>query len=64
MNTETGEIRKFNTVEEMSEAIATGNWVALGKKPRASCKKCYGRGYIGKNDAGKYVPCSCVKPIR
>lgn len=27
-----------------------------------SCKKCYGRGYIGKNlTTGKLVPCKCVK---
>lgn len=64
MNVNTGEIRTFETADAMSEAIATGNWVALGKTPKASCKRCYGRGYIGRNDQGKFVPCNCVKPNR
>ena len=34
----------------------------LGNMPKASCRKCYGRGYIGKDlKRNQYIPCSCVK---
>jgi hypothetical protein len=34
----------------------------LKKKPSSSCKKCYGRGYSGKNTTDfTYIPCSCLK---
>ena len=32
-------------------------------KPKSSCLKCYGRGYIGKNQDEQYVACKCCKPI-
>ena len=60
MDDRTGEIREFPTQEEAQKA---GFNVPLGSKPKASCRKCYGRGHVGQNDDGKYVPCSCVKPI-
>jgi len=29
--------------------------------PKANCKKCYGRGYIGRDSVSKApVPCSCI----
>jgi len=37
--------------------------LAGGLTAKASCKKCYGRGYVGKNDRGKLVPCRCVKVV-
>lgn len=61
MNVETGEIRVFPSKDELQAAIHTGKWVQLGKRPKANCKHCYGRGHIGVNDAGLYVPCGCVK---
>ena len=64
MNVETGEIKTFKTEDEFQVAMRTGNWIALGRKPKASCKKCYGRGHVGQNDAGRFVPCSCVKVVR
>jgi hypothetical protein len=33
----------------------------LIKKPRSNCKKCFGRGYSGRNKKElSYFPCSCV----
>ena len=65
MNVDTGEIRRFASHDMLQEAILTGNWIPLGKAPKPSCKKCYGRGHVGRNvDTGKYVPCSCVKPLK
>jgi hypothetical protein len=34
----------------------------LKKRPSQSCKKCYGRGYTGKNVTDfTYIPCSCLR---
>ena len=57
MNINTGEIKENPTPQDLQ----SGNYVMLGGIPKTSCKKCYGRGYIGKNDAGKYIICQCVK---
>lgn len=36
----------------------------LLKKPKDSCKKCYGRGYFGYEPKLKYYPpCSCLKKL-
>ena len=43
---------------------------ALTKKPKPSCAKCHGRGFIGTMDVQEpgravekvKVPCKCVKP--
>lgn len=65
MNTKTGEVRTFNKFDEFQEAMKTGNWVRVGRKPKASCSKCYGRGHVGRNvDTGKYMPCSCVRVVK
>ena len=64
MDVKTGEIREFTTESEFQRAMKSGNWIALGKWPKPSCRKCYGRGHIGQNDRGEYVPCSCVKPVK
>lgn len=58
MNPDTGEIRKFETLDE---AFKKGFIIPVNGLPKKSCRKCHGRGYIGKNDQGKYVPCSCVR---
>lgn len=60
MNPNTGEIRAFMT---QAEAELKGYTIPLGREPKSSCNKCYGRGYDGINDEGQYVPCSCTKPI-
>lgn len=58
MNPQTGEIKGFQT---WKDANAEGYTIRLKRKPRSNCKKCYGRGHIGINDQGKYVPCSCTQ---
>lgn len=46
-------------IETMSNTGVT--YKALKRMPKASCRKCYGRGYIGKDlKTNQYVPCSCV----
>lgn len=54
----------FELAEDAHRAIAAGDWAYFGKKPKSSCKKCYGRGYQGVNDLGKYVVCPCVRSTR
>ena len=56
MNLDTGEIREF---QSQAQAELAGFLQPLTDKPKPSCKKCFGRGYIGINDNGKYVPCTC-----
>lgn len=58
MNPDTGEIREFASQEE---ATAAGFTVPLKCKPKPSCKKCYGRGWIGTNDSGQHVACVCTQ---
>ena len=60
MNPKTGEIREFESVETAHKA---GFTVPVQGKPKASCKKCYGRGWIGTNDKKEKVPCTCVKLV-
>ena len=32
-------------------------------KPKENCKKCHGRGYIGRHaDSGEPIACSCIFP--
>lgn len=57
MNPKTGEISDFESQEEARKA---GFTIPLKRKPKASCRKCYGRGYTGTNDAGEKVACVCV----
>lgn len=31
--------------------------------PKPSCKKCHGRGYVGRyHDSGEPIPCTCIFP--
>lgn len=62
MDTTTGQIKTFKDAEELSKAIASGDWVKLDKMPNPKCTRCYGLGHTGRNlNTGKYVPCRCVK---
>ena len=45
---------------EIEKAVVTGDWVRLSELAKKDCKKCYGRGYIGTDEQGNKVPCSCV----
>ena len=39
--------------------------IELGSKPKKSCRKCYGRGFIGRDfNTKQVIPCSCTKPKR
>ncbi len=58
MNPTTGEIKEFPTQEAARNA---GFTLPLQKEPARSCKKCYGRGHVGRNDEGQFVPCSCTQ---
>lgn len=68
MDTATGEVRQFESDEELRAAqrvrarrgipplMPVKNWPA-----KASCRKCHGRGHVGKDvRTGLFVPCRCV----
>lgn len=61
MNPETGEIKEFQSMEE---ARKQGFTVPLKCPPRPNCRKCFGRGWEGTNDAGFKVPCTCTQRSR
>jgi hypothetical protein len=51
----------YNVLVEDFKLLSDGQ-LPLIKKPSSSCKKCYGRGYSGKNSLDfTYIPCSCLK---
>jgi hypothetical protein len=57
---EKGEITPFQSMQ----AIAKQNGYDINE-PKNSCKKCYGRGYIGKDSVTKMpLPCSCIYPVK
>ena len=58
MNPVTGEIEEFKT---WLEAEREGYAIALKREPNPKCHKCYGCGYVGKNDQGRFVPCTCTQ---
>lgn len=44
------------------KAAAEGMGFAL-QDPKPNCKKCHGRGYLGrKADTGEPIPCTCIFP--
>ena len=65
MNVRTGEFKE-------KEVMVLGTDVEVNRKPKSSCKKCYGQGYIGRATQdgrrrgkiiivkGNLVPCRCV----
>jgi hypothetical protein len=39
---------------------SAANFVELRGEPDPNCRKCFGRGHVGKNlTTGLFVPCSC-----
>ena len=62
MDVTTGKIKVFESDDELQKAMHTGNWVQLARLPNPNCKRCYGRGHVGRDvSTGLYVPCRCVK---
>ncbi len=60
MNVETGEIKEADKIT--LEEIVSDKWKELGMRPNPGCKKCHGRGYIGRNVlTNKIIMCQCVK---
>ncbi len=60
MNTDTGEIREF---ESMAAAKRAGFTRTVKRMPVSGCKTCHGRGWLkrkGRKNKGKYRACSCV----
>jgi len=54
----------FYEIPEKDISLLVMGQVPLHKKPSTSCKKCYGRGYNGKDAENLgYYPCSCVKKV-
>ncbi len=61
MDVKTGEIKPVN--ELTPEQLASKRWVELGKRPNPGCRRCYGRGYTGRDlVTGNMIICRCVKP--
>lgn len=51
-------ITPFDVIKKLAEKI--GQDV---KDPEPSCKRCYGRGYVGRDSETKApIPCKCVFP--
>ena len=49
---------------DVIKAVAKQNNVEV-RNPRSGCKKCYGRGFIGKDYVTKApIPCSCIYPVK
>ena len=46
---------------ELQKVMDTGDWSRSSIKPKKSCNKCYGRGYVGKDAKHNiYLPCNCI----
>lgn len=69
MDMKTGEIyeSKSDTESAIAQLRIIKNQSTLcefEKMPKSNCKKCHGRGNIGRNvSTGTVVPCSCVGKI-
>lgn len=51
----------YNVLQKDLPLLNIGQ-VPLLKKPPANCKKCYGRGYIGRdNKTFAYDVCNCIR---
>ena len=59
LNIYTGRIKFYANWMLREEDMSTGNWIKINSSPAPNCKKCYGRGYIGKYH-GKCIPCRCI----
>ena len=63
MNTNTGEIEMLD-LKQLTELQRNPRpeMVELKRKPKTTCRKCYGRGHIGLNrTTNSYVICKCCK---
>lgn len=41
------------------------NEIQIAYVAKADCKKCFGRGYLGREiHTNKYVPCKCLRAIQ
>lgn len=61
MNLETGEVILRPSQIQVQEAMKSGKFIELDNPPDPNCKKCYGRGHVGRSqESGLYIPCSCV----
>jgi len=58
-NIYTGCIKFFSDWILREEGVAKGVWIKICSSPKTDCKKCYGRGYVGRYQ-DKYVPCKCL----
>lgn len=53
----------YEILEEDKSLLVMGQ-LPLKKKPSNSCKKCYGRGYVGRDSENLgYYACHCVKKV-
>lgn len=60
MNVETGEIKDVDKLTEKERL--SGKWVELERRPNPGCKRCHGRGHLGRDvTTDQYVLCRCVK---
>lgn len=65
MDVKTGEIKAIDELSD--EELLRGRWEELGKRPNPGCKRCHGRGWIGRDVVtGNVIQCKCVKkrPMR
>jgi hypothetical protein len=54
----------FYDLPESDIDIIDVGQVPLMKLPPSNCKKCYGRGYTGRDYQNYgYVPCNCVRKV-
>ena len=66
MDMNTGKIYSEKDVAKMKESMTEEEFEKRFNEvyvlPKRSCKKCYGRGHVGKNlMTGKVVMCTCMK---
>jgi hypothetical protein len=53
--------KMYEVLEEDTIHLNEGQ-IPLKNKPRLGCKKCYGRGYVGKNQTNMaYEICYCLQ---
>jgi len=62
-NIYTGKTKFFADWVLREEGVSTGDWIKIRSSPKHDCKKCYGRGYIGRYQK-RYIPCRCLFRIK
>lgn len=54
----------FYDLPEGDITIVNEGQIPLLKTPPSNCKKCYGRGHIGRDTQNYgYIPCMCVRKV-